>query len=116
MAERFELRWHGKQATEKARAGAAEGLFKAAEHVLGESREIVPREEGTLARSGATSVDEGQLAAAVSYDTPYAVRQHEDMTYHHHDGQRAKYLEEPLLESGETAERIIGEAIRRRLG
>ena len=50
---------------------AARGLSIAAEHILGEARKLVPIEEATLERSGATSVDEGRLVAAVSFDTPY---------------------------------------------
>ena len=34
--------------------------------------------------------------AAVSYDTPYAIRQHEDLSYKHDAGRKAKYLEDPL--------------------
>ena len=67
-----------------------------AEYVLGESIQQVPHEEGDLQSSGKVSVDEGSSRAAVSYDTPYAVRQHEDMTYQHDPGRKAKYLEDPL--------------------
>lgn len=75
------------------RKAAAQGLTDGAEHLLEESNRIAPIEEGTLIRSGVASVDEQQLRAAVSYDTPYAVRQHEDTRLRHDSGRQAKFLE-----------------------
>ncbi len=92
----MKVQWYGAMAKGKAKAGAARGLFLGAEHVLEESRRLVPIEEGTLERSGLASVDEGQLRAAVSYDTVYACRQHEEMSWSHDAGRQAKYLEQPL--------------------
>lgn len=99
-----------------ARTGAARGLALAAEHVLGEARKIVPHEEGTLERSGTASVDPDKLTAAVSFDTPYAVRQHEDLSLKHNAGRRAKYLEGPLTESTAITRAIVAAEIRRELG
>lgn len=99
----------------RSRKGAARGLELAAEHVLQVSRGQVPIEEGTLERSGVASVDEANLRAAVSYDTVYAVRQHEDMTLKHDAGRKAKYLEDAL--NGQRAEiaRIVADEVRRGL-
>jgi len=97
------------------RAGAIKGLQKAAEHLLEVSRELVPIEEGTLERSGVASVDEAELRAAVSYDTPYAVRQHEDLTLKHDEGRQAKYLEEPMNTERSTMLDIVAAEIRRSL-
>ena len=80
----------------KVHAEKMSALKDIAEYVLGESIQQVPHEEGDLQSSGKVSVDEGSSRAAVSYDTPYAVRQHEDMTYQHDPGRKAKYLEDPL--------------------
>lgn len=92
---------------------AAHGLFLAAEHVLQVSNTKVPHEEGTLERSGTTSVDAQQLRAAMSYDTPYAVRQHEDMSARHDEGRTAKYLENAMNGEKATVARIIAGEIRR---
>lgn len=94
-----------------ARGAAARGLALAAEHVLDVAGESVPIEEGTLARSGRTSVDPEELRAAVSYDTPYAVRQHEDMTLRHDEGRSAKFLERALVSEQDTCRRIVADAI-----
>lgn len=97
------------------RAAAALGLQKAAEHLLQVSREQVPIEEGTLERSGVASVDESDLRAAVSYDTVYAVRQHEDLTLRHDEGRKAKYLEDPMNEERGTMLDIVAAEVRRSL-
>lgn len=75
------------------KAAAAEDI---AQYVLGEAVKEVPHEDGDLQASGKVSVDESAGVAAVSFDTPYAVRQHEDMTYKHDEGRKAKYLEDPF--------------------
>lgn len=107
----FELDWHGDDADRAMRVGAARGLLRAAEYVLSDSRLVVPLEDAILSRSGATSVDSTTLTASVSYDTPYAVRQHEDTTLRHDQGRTAKYLERPLLATRSEQARIIADAI-----
>ena len=116
MSSGAELEWHGDQVMEAIRAGAVKGLALAAEHLLQVSRELVPIEEGTLERSGVATVDEASLTAAVSYDTPYAVEQHEDLTARHDAGRQAKYLEQPGMTEADTMREIIAAQIRRALG
>lgn len=101
-------------ARRRVRSAAQRGLGQAAEHVLGVSQGIVPIEEGTLSRSGTTSVD--GLKASVSYDTPYAARQHEEMGWQHDAGRSAKYLEKPLNAERGTAAKIVADTIRGEVG
>ncbi|MFF7146046.1 minor capsid protein [Streptomyces sp. SID2888] len=115
MTARYRLTWNTAAAIRGTRAGALRGLRLAAEHVLERSRRLVPIEEGTLERSGVASVDEATMTAGVSYDTPYAVRQHEDLTLRHDNGRTAKYLEKPLREEGQTIREIIAAQLRRSL-
>lgn len=109
------------QVGQRAHAGAVRGLTLAAEHVLQESRAVVPLEEGTLERSGRVDVDEAGLEAAVSYggddDTLgiVAVVQHERLNYQHAPGRTAKYLEGPLTSNGDTVAGILAAQIRRAL-
>ncbi|MFE7262255.1 hypothetical protein ACFU9B_09330 [Streptomyces sp. NPDC057592] len=112
---RTRLRWNGAAATGAIREAAARGLLLGAEHVLAASRQRVPINEGTLERSGATSVDEQQMSAAVSYDTPYARRVHEDMTARHAPGRSAKYLEGVLPKTASEVQALIAAQIRRAL-
>ncbi|MGW1760998.1 hypothetical protein [Streptomyces mirabilis] len=115
MTARARLTWNGAAALRGTRAGAVRGLRLAAEHVLERARARVPIEEGTLERSGVASVDEEALTAAVSFDTPYAVRQHENLNYRHDSGRSAKYLEGPLTEQADTVAAIIAAQVRRSL-
>jgi len=89
------------------REAVARGLRLAAEHLLTEANKSVPHDEGTLERSGEASVDEQQLRAAVSYDTPYAVRQHEDMSLRHDGKGRPKWLENTMTAERDTMAHIV---------
>lgn len=109
------LNWNGIAVTARMREGGIKGLKLASEYLLQVSRMRVPLEEGTLERSGAAGVDEEFFEGWVSYDTVYAVRQHEELTWQHASGRTAKYLEEPLLEESATLQEIIAAAIRRAL-
>lgn len=101
-----------RQAAARKSEAAAVGLTRAAEHVLGVSNSRVPIEEGTLERSGAVNVDAENLVAYVSYDTPYAVVQHEDLTLAHDAGRQAKYLESAFNSERANVRKIIADAIR----
>ena len=90
---------------------ANRGLAIAAEYVLGESNKVIPIEEFTLGRSGTVSRDPANNRVAISYDTPYSVKQHEDLTLRHDPGRTAKFLENALNDR-ETIRRIIASAIR----
>lgn len=101
------------------RRGAETGLQLAGEHILQVSNTKVPLLEGTLERSGKVSgpeVDGGDVVAAVSYDTPYAIAQHEDLTFHHSEGREAKFLEGALNATKGVALAIIAQAVRNELG
>jgi len=112
---RTSVQWNGTAVTAKEKAGVIAGLTKAAEHLLGEARAIVPIEESTLERSGVASVDRSSMTAAVSFDTPYAVRQHEELTWQHDEGRQAKYLEQPTLTERGTMLEIMAAEVRRAL-
>lgn len=112
---RAQLRWNGDAVEAAARQGGIRGVRLGAEHLLEVSRRRVPIEEGTLERSGVATVDEASVTSAVSYDTVYAVRQHEDLTLRHDAGRTAKYLERPLDEESDTITAIIAAQVRRSL-
>jgi hypothetical protein len=98
------------------RAAAVDGLNLSAERVRAVAVPRTPLEYGDL-RSSLTVVPatEGDLESAVVSDLPYAVRQHEDLSLRHDDGQ-AKYLESAALESVGEIEQIMAGALRRHLG
>lgn len=83
-----------------------EGLRLGGEHVLKLARDHVPIETGTLERSGMVT-DDGKDTVAVSFDTPYAVRQHEDTTLRHDAGRSSKYLERAVADGAQDVLRLL---------
>jgi hypothetical protein len=90
---------------------AEEGLQKGLEHVLAEARKLVPLDEGPLERSGRVVRD--GLNGAVTFDTVYARRQHEELTWKHLPGRQAKYLEEPMNRERDVVLRLMQVSLRR---
>lgn len=90
--------WRGAKAKKAAREAAVAALRTGAEAILTESQAEVPHETGTLQRSGTVTEGEegGNPVFYVSYNTPYARRQHEDTSLRHDPGRKAKYLEDPF--------------------
>jgi hypothetical protein len=116
MSQDVEITWNGPQASAAMKRGAIEGLKAATQLLLGEAIKIVPLDEATLQDSGKATVDEENLEGIVSFDTPYAVIQHERLDFVHLNGREAKYLEKPWRANAETFAQIIAERIRRALG
>lgn len=102
------------QALDTITEGAEQGLRYAVEHALTEANKTVPHDEGKLEQSGAASAS--GLRGAVSYDTPYAVRQHEDMSLRHDGKGRAKWLEDTLATERHTMGQIVATTIRSEVG
>jgi hypothetical protein len=114
MAQDVELIWHGEEAIRAVRQAAAEGLTLGAELILGEAVAIVPLDESPLQDSGkVTPATPSDLRAVVSFDTPYAVIQHEDLTLHHPNGRQAKYLERPFRENIDRVMALVAATIAR---
>lgn len=104
-----------KIAKKLANRGGRKGLRLGAEHLLGEALKIIPIEDGTLGNSGKVSVDSEGSRAAVSFNTVYAVRQHEDLTFKHDAGRRAKYLETPMNTEGAVIGALVAGAVKREM-
>ena len=110
----FKVNMHLGDVTQGLTEGSRQGLVLATEHLLTEANRSVPHDEGTLERSGSASVTGNR--GAVSYDTPYAVVQHEDMTLSHDGKGHAKWLENTMTGEATTVGKIIATAIRLELG
>ena len=113
MSQYARVEWHGDEVERHLEAAAVDGLTDATEYLLQISRAVVPLEEATLERSGVASVEASELAGAVSYDTVYACRQHEELTWRHAPGRQAKYLEGPADAEADTLQALIAARIRR---
>lgn len=90
------------------------GLMIAGLHVLGVSNKQAPIEIGELIRTGKVSQDEAQTA--ISYDTDYAVVQHEDISMKHDAGRNAKFLELALNSEREAILQIVASAMKQEVG
>jgi hypothetical protein len=115
---------------------ANHAMVENTESLLGKSMRIVPHDEGMLEGSGSARVqnqevahgmDDGQLiqtgvappvlpgaiiTGEVSYNKPYAARQHEELSYQHKEGRQAKYLETPLKEFNKKFAQNIADAVK----
>lgn len=91
----------------------ARGLQAGADLLLDESNRLAPIETGDLIRSGNTAVDNEE--AAVGYNTPYAARQHEDLSYRHDSGREAKFLEKALHRNADRIIDAVADEIREHL-
>ena len=115
-------KWRIKEAVKIAEEAALKALRTGAEAILTEAIDETPVETGTLRRSGTVTVGalpdgtqvyeaaesgsdmkdafpgpEGkEKAVYISFNTPYARRQHEELGYNHPLGDKAKYLEDPF--------------------
>lgn len=85
----------------------------AALDLQGRAQKLAPIEEGTLRASATTERMEVPNGAdyEVSFNTPYAARQHEELEWQHPLGGQAKYLQQPLLEQAGRYEQIIAAAV-----
>jgi hypothetical protein len=115
-------RWRTKEAVKIAEQAGLKALRTGAEAILTEAIDETPIETGTLRRSGTVTVgglpDGAQVyeaaeagtemkdafskeagkekAVYISFSTPYARRQHEELDWEHPVGGKAKYLEDPF--------------------
>jgi len=93
------MKWHGDEVIKKIHEAQVKALRDSVEHLLTEANKTNPYREGTLERSGSTDVDEGAMQASVYYDTPYAIRVHEEPGLNYTDPKaRWKWLEMTVKE------------------
>lgn len=87
------------------------------EDILSESKREVPWESTHLLQTGTVEKATEDDAFIIGYNTPYAARQHEDMTFHHpKPGTKAKYLEDPAMRIAPTIAATIANALRGEMG
>ncbi|AUS31772.1 hypothetical protein C1M55_12075 [Rhodococcus qingshengii] len=98
---------------EPVRSAITDGLHAAAEVIKQEAIERAPKETGYLRNTAATAAE--GLEAAVGFDGPYAVPQHENVGWNHQDGE-AKFLENACIAKREEVGQIVATALRRRFG
>lgn len=110
-----DLDWRGLEVIKDLGQAKINAVRASAHYLRGESIERTPLETGTLRNSAKVS-DNGDDEAAVSYNTPYAARQHEELGYAHPGGGQAKFLESAALDNQRQLQQIAAEQIRKSLG
>ena len=134
-------KWRIKEAVNIAEEAGLKALRTGAEAILTEAIDETPIETGTLRRSGTVTVgglpDGAQVyeaaesgsdmkdafpgpegkekAVYISFNTPYARRQHEELGYNHPLGGKAKYLEDPFNRNKKKVLKYADEQIRKAL-
>lgn len=106
-----DLQWHGTAVNLAVARAALNAVEEAGDELLRSANETVPFDTGMLAQSGQVDVNAAALTATVSYSTPYAIRQHEDINLRHPNPRstssspkgRARWLE---LTGSEEASRL----------
>lgn len=96
---------------------APAALTEAMEAIRAVSVERTPVETGRLAGSATVSLEEvdGDQAAKIHYDGPYARAQHEHLDWRHEHGGQAKFLETAMVDEADHALKVIATHIERAL-
>lgn len=98
-----------------------EALYAEAQVVLRESKRQVPFRTGALSSSGMVHepyAAGSKAAVEISYGgaaIDYALEQHENLTYRHAAGRKAKYLEDPAVDATERLGARLRERVARML-
>lgn len=94
---------------------APEAIKDVAFDLLGKAVNLAPIDTADLRGSGKVELETNgdKITATVSFNTPYAVRQHEDLTYNHPRGGEAKYLEKPFVANTPRYIQHIRDSVRR---
>ena len=106
------LYWRGDKISADIKEVLSTALYGGGEIVRQEAVQRAPKDRGTLRLSAKTTVDGNK--AAVSFNTKYAARQHEEVGYHHSEGE-AKYLENAVTAKRQDFLNHVTEQVRKAL-
>lgn len=112
MSIEWEINLDLERVSAAADTGAPIGAGKAMEHIRGVATALTPEDTGHLISTADVQVNGND--ATITFDGPYARRQHEELTWRHEKGQ-AKYLEQPMHTEKDTALGIVAKEIRNAL-
>lgn len=89
------------QATRQMMDGMAIGVKAQAEVILADAKQRAPIDQGALRDSGKVDMhnDARRITSVISFNTPYATVQHENLTFNHPRGGGPKYLENAMMQA-----------------
>ena len=97
------------------RQAGLQALHETNKMLLDEANKTVPLDTGLLKDTGDVSSSYQQLKSVISYDTPYAVKVHEDPTLNFKGQGRHKWLEKTLLENGRQTQTKLANEMQKNL-
>lgn len=106
------LKFYGPEIKQKVSASSVKGLNIGAERVRSVAVAQTPIDQGYL-RASLTVIPATVLEprAAIVSNLAYAVRQHEELSYHHRDG-KAKFLESAVNDEAGNVAKIVAQAVK----
>jgi hypothetical protein len=107
MSVEIDIKWNTEEFENKAFEAGMTGLKKISEVILGEAKKIVPLDTGTLMRSGTVEAKPEDKSVITSFNTPYALKQHEAHK------SKSKYLERPFLELKDKAQDFVNRELNK---
>ncbi len=108
------LIWHGDELLARLGHSTHESVTAGAQALQDATERVIPIRSSELRESGRVTADGDR--AALSYNTPYAVIEHQS-GYPRHTPPRVKhYVTRPMLENGEEVLAAMAEALGRELG
>ena len=111
----FRFNWRGNQVARLVRETAFQAQHDGAEAILTDAIDETPIDTGTLRRSGTVTDAPDDGLTFISFNTPYARYQHENLNLNHPRGGGPKYLENPFNRNKRAVVRLIGLRVRRAL-
>ena len=112
MAKYYNVNWFGDDVKKKVMTANEKAITLGLEFIKQESVKVAPKDTGMMEKSAQVTIAADRKTGYVSYDTPYAIRQHEELDYHHAEGRIAKYLELPLQQNAKKALEIMGRVLK----
>lgn len=117
------MKWFGPYVEAQVVRHALDALETTADELLRKANETVPLDSSVLKQSGQVDIYPAELTAAVSYDTPYAVKQHEDTSLNHPNPRsanssangRARWLELTAQENKTHLTNYLANRIKNRM-
>lgn len=103
--------WNGHKLTARLKAAGRRGTRAAGTRLRALALPLTPLDRGPLRKAASVKGVNQEPVALVVFDSPYAVRQHEELDYNHTVGQ-AKYLEQPLNQHRNELMGIIAQHMR----
>jgi len=102
--------WNGAKISDDIKRRIPTALNNVASFIEDESNQRAPRDEGAMINSSNVHIDGN--TAAISYNVPYALKQHEDLELHHPHGGSAKFLSRAIDENRTRIEQFLRDSLK----